>query len=84
VRLSLTVAVLVPSCAAAAWLCANSTSFRSARPDDVPLASDAGKIGVALIDPRQFVVGFELAAVLLVVALVAALLFARRGKEEAS
>ncbi|HUR27667.1 MAG TPA: NADH-quinone oxidoreductase subunit J [Planctomycetota bacterium] len=83
-RVTLTLATIVPICAFAAWRCARSASFQSAGPVEAPLAGDAGKIGVALVDPRQFAVGFELAAVLLVVALVAALVFARRTDEEAS
>lgn len=80
-RLGSTIALVFSACAFAAWRCASSASFQGAKPADAPLASDAGKLGVALVDPRQFVVGFELAAVLLVVALVAAIWFARSSEE---
>jgi len=42
----------------------------------------AREIGLAFLDPRQYVVAFELAAFLLTVALVAAVYIARRRRED--
>ncbi len=49
--------------------------------DPIP-TSDAGSIGVALADSKQYVVAFEVSGLLLVVALVAALYIARRREHD--
>ena len=49
--------------------------------DQLPVAdSQARAIGLAFLDPKQYVVAFELAAYLLTVALVAAVYIARRRR----
>ena len=47
-----------------------------------PIESNARKIGVGFLSARQYVVPFELAAVVLTVALVAAVYIARRKKSD--
>src|SRR5258707_488109 len=47
-----------------------------------PLESNARRIGVGFLSARQYVVPFELAAVVLTVALVAAVYIARRRKSD--
>ena len=47
-----------------------------------PIESNARKIGVGFLSARQYVVPFELAAVVLTVALVAAVYIARRRKSD--
>lgn len=51
-------------------------------PDLAPLESNARSIGVAFLAADQYVVAFELAALVLTVALVAAVYIARRKKED--
>lgn len=51
--------------------------------DDLPEPTGhARRIGLAFLDPQQYVVAFELAAFLLTVALVAAVYIARRRRED--
>ena len=51
--------------------------------DDLPVPeTKAVEIGIAFLDPKQYVVAFELAAFLLTVALVAAVYIARRRRED--
>jgi NADH:ubiquinone oxidoreductase subunit 6 (subunit J) len=47
-----------------------------------PIESNARKIGVGFLSAKQYVVPFELAAVVLTVALVAAVYIARRRKSD--
>jgi len=61
----------------AVWRCADVAAFRRAGALEAP-RSDAEVIGVAFLDPTQYLVPFELAAVFLTVALVAAVYIARR------
>ena len=60
-----------------AWRCASVPAFIRLGPPEAS-RSDAETIGVALLDPTQYLICFELAAVLLTVALVAAVFIARR------
>ena len=61
----------------AVWRCSSVAAFRGPAPASAP-ASDAEAIGIAFLAPSQYVAAFELAAVFLTVALVAAVSIARR------
>jgi NADH:ubiquinone oxidoreductase subunit 6 (subunit J) len=61
----------------AVWRCADVAAFTRTGVAEAP-RSDAEVIGVAFLDPTQYLVPFELAAVFLTVALVAAVYIARR------
>lgn len=62
----------------AAWRCASIPAFTRTQAPQTN-TSDAAAIGVAFLDPSQYVVAFEFAAVFLTVALVAAVAIARRS-----
>ena len=63
--------------AAVVWRCSSVPAFTRLVASQSP-RSDAETIGVAFLNPKQYVVAFEFAAVFLTVALVAAVYIARR------
>ena len=71
---------LLPLCLILAWRCAGVSAFSGEKLATEP-SSDAGRIGVALVDPLQYAVVFEVAGLLLIVALVGGLYLARRRNE---
>ncbi|HTF87677.1 MAG TPA: NADH-quinone oxidoreductase subunit J [Planctomycetota bacterium] len=96
-RILVALLLLAPLCGLVAWRCGGVSAFR--RPMVAAKASsqpgiaiayspsrprrDAGRIGVALVDPNRYAVAFEVAGLLLVVALVAAHSISQR-REDAS
>jgi NADH-quinone oxidoreductase subunit J len=79
-KLSRVIAGLVLVGGAVAWLgvrVRSSVVWATAK-ELPPLRSNAREIGVAFLAPQQYVIAFELAAVVLTVALVAAVYIARR------
>ena len=70
--------------AAVAWLGfqVRSSVVWATAPEPPPLESNARQIGVGFLSARDYVVPFELAAVVLTVALVAAVYIARRKKAD--
>ena len=96
-RILFALLLLGPLCGFVAWRCHAVRAFTSERITAADgttssifcgnslgkeAVSDAGEIGVALVDSKQYVVAFEVAGLLLVVALVAALSIARRRELE--
>ena len=70
--------------AAAIWIGfkVSSTVVWATAPELPPLESNARAIGVGFLAAEQYVIPFELAAVVLTVALVAAIYIARRKRED--
>jgi len=83
-KLSRVVSGLVLMGAAAAWVAAKvAATVQWARTDELSTpTSHAREIGVGFLAPTGYVIPFELAAVLLTVALVAAVYIARRRAED--
>ncbi|MEO6710791.1 MAG: NADH-quinone oxidoreductase subunit J [Planctomycetota bacterium] len=96
-RILVALLLLAPLCGLAAWRCGGVEAFTNPMhagmtsgkagitidPAPARPQSDAGRIGVALVDPNRYAVAFEVAGLLLVVALVAAHSIAQR-REDAS
>lgn len=83
-KLSRVVAGLVLVGLAVAWVGfkISTTVTWATSPQLPPLASNARQIGVGFLAADQYVIAFELAALVLTVALVAAIYIARRKKED--
>lgn len=83
-KLSRVITGLVLVGGATAWVAfkVNSTVTWAAADELAPVKSRVREIGVAFLAPDQYVVAFELAAILLTVALVAAVYIARRRRED--
>jgi NADH:ubiquinone oxidoreductase subunit 6 (subunit J) len=70
--------------AAVTWVAlkVRSTVVWATAPELPPMRTQAREIGVGFLAAQQYVVAFELAAIVLTVALVAAVYIARRRKED--
>jgi len=88
--------LVLPLCAVVAWHASSWGAFVLEQPSPAKrdeligadwfppeATSDAGRIGVALLDPKQYAVALEFAALLLAVALVAANAVARKREKDA-
>ncbi len=83
-KISRVITGLVLVGAAVAWVAlkVRSTVVWATAPELPPMRTQAREIGVGFLAAQQYVVAFELAAIVLTVALVAAVYIARRRKED--